>query len=168
MSWMSRRVTTRAEDMAYCLMGIFNVHMPLLYGEGDHAFVRLQEEIIKRSDDHSIFAWSLPSWQPQDFPPRIYDRFHRGLLATGPACFRNSQSFRPVPVPTGQEPYALTNRGISIKLLAIQYATDVYCAQLNCACQPENGSGVPDESFYGIFLLREGEDDQFMRVQYDG
>lgn len=57
MSWASRRVTTRLEDEAYCLMGIFNVNMPALYGEGRKAFIRLQEEILKQTNDHSIFAW---------------------------------------------------------------------------------------------------------------
>jgi hypothetical protein len=47
MSWAARRQTSRVEDLAYCLMGIFNVNMPLLYGEGDRAFLRLQEEILK-------------------------------------------------------------------------------------------------------------------------
>lgn len=46
MKWVSRRVTTRVEDRAYCLMGIFGVNMPLLYGEGMNAFIRLQEAII--------------------------------------------------------------------------------------------------------------------------
>ena len=45
MGWASRRQTTRTEDIAYCLLGIFDVHMPLLYGEGEKAFVRLQEEM---------------------------------------------------------------------------------------------------------------------------
>jgi hypothetical protein len=58
MSWASKREATRAEDMAYSLLGLFGVHMPLLYGEGAHrAFRRLQLEIIKKSDDESIFAW---------------------------------------------------------------------------------------------------------------
>ncbi|KAE9365529.1 HET-domain-containing protein, partial [Stipitochalara longipes BDJ] len=57
MCWASRRQTTRIEDEAYSLMGIFGVHMPMLYGEAGHAFVRLQEEIIKKSTDHTIFAW---------------------------------------------------------------------------------------------------------------
>ncbi|KAK5189439.1 hypothetical protein LTR99_008018 [Exophiala xenobiotica] len=34
MSWVSRRQTTRIEDMAYCMLGLFDVHMPLIYGEG--------------------------------------------------------------------------------------------------------------------------------------
>ena len=56
-SWASRRQTLRIEDTAYCLMGLFGVNMPLLYGEGSKAFMRLQLEIIKVSDDDSIFAW---------------------------------------------------------------------------------------------------------------
>ncbi|KAK1687671.1 heterokaryon incompatibility protein-domain-containing protein, partial [Colletotrichum godetiae] len=55
MSWASKRTTTRIEDVAYCLIGIFDVNMPMLYGEGDRAFLRLQEEIIRRSNDISIF-----------------------------------------------------------------------------------------------------------------
>jgi hypothetical protein len=51
MSWASSRKTTRTEDLAYCLLGIFDVNMPLLYGEGKKAFRRLQEEIIKVSVD---------------------------------------------------------------------------------------------------------------------
>jgi hypothetical protein len=55
MSWAARRHTTRVEDQAYCLLGLFEVNMPMLYGEGDRAFLRLQEEVIKRSSDLSIF-----------------------------------------------------------------------------------------------------------------
>ena len=58
MSWASRRHTSRDEDAAYCLLGVFDVNMPLLYGEGRRAFLRLQLEIIRKSDDESIFAWT--------------------------------------------------------------------------------------------------------------
>ncbi|KAM7210457.1 hypothetical protein V8F06_014159, partial [Rhypophila decipiens] len=48
MSWAAERETSREEDMAYSLLGIFGIHMPLLYGEGGpRAFQRLQEEIWK-------------------------------------------------------------------------------------------------------------------------
>ncbi|KAK4443458.1 putative vegetative incompatibility protein HET [Podospora aff. communis PSN243] len=48
MSWIEKRSTTREEDKAYCLFGIFNVQMPLQYGEGEEAaFRRLREEISK-------------------------------------------------------------------------------------------------------------------------
>jgi hypothetical protein len=57
MSWAASRKTTREEDIAYCLMGIFDVNMPLLYGEGLKAFSRLQQEILKESIDQSLLAW---------------------------------------------------------------------------------------------------------------
>lgn len=80
MSWASQRVTTREEDTAYCLLGIFNAHMPLLYGEGSYSFFRLQEEILKRSEDLSLLAWSLPSQSP-------YRGWQRGVLAPNPSAF---------------------------------------------------------------------------------
>ena len=57
MSWAANRETTKLEDLAYCLMGIFDVNMPLLYGEGAKAFKRLQEKIFEETDDMSLFAW---------------------------------------------------------------------------------------------------------------
>ncbi|KXJ89481.1 heterokaryon incompatibility protein-domain-containing protein, partial [Microdochium bolleyi] len=57
MSWASGRQTTRTEDLAYCLLGLFDVSMSMIYGEGEHAFDRLQHEIIKRYDDQSILAF---------------------------------------------------------------------------------------------------------------
>jgi hypothetical protein len=56
MSWASKRETTREEDIAYCMLGIFDVNMPLLYSEGRKAFLQLQEEIMKNSTDQSLFA----------------------------------------------------------------------------------------------------------------
>ncbi|KAI6143792.1 heterokaryon incompatibility protein-domain-containing protein [Pisolithus tinctorius] len=57
MSWAADRTTTREEDRAYSLLGLFGVHMPMLYGEGKNAFLRLQLEIIRSTNDQSIFAW---------------------------------------------------------------------------------------------------------------
>ncbi|KAK4236848.1 heterokaryon incompatibility protein-domain-containing protein [Achaetomium macrosporum] len=57
MYWASKRKMTRKEDEAYCLMGLFDVNMPLLYGEADKAFIRLQQEIARVTDDQSILAW---------------------------------------------------------------------------------------------------------------
>ena len=56
-SWAANRTTTRVEDIAYSLMGLLDVNMPMLYGEGKKAFHRLQLEIIRSSNDQSIFAW---------------------------------------------------------------------------------------------------------------
>lgn len=60
LSWAAGRKTTRVEDIAYCLLGICNVHMPMLYGEGKTAFRRLQEEIIRTTYDLSLLAWTSP------------------------------------------------------------------------------------------------------------
>jgi hypothetical protein len=59
MSWAAHRKTTRIEDQAYCLLGIFNVNIPLIYGEGGHAFQRLQEEIMKTTEEYSLFVSRL-------------------------------------------------------------------------------------------------------------
>jgi hypothetical protein len=49
--WRASRQTTEEEDKAYCLLGIFGVHMPLIYGEGEKsAMKRLLKEIRESSD----------------------------------------------------------------------------------------------------------------------
>lgn len=48
MSWAPMRETIRVEDIAYCLLGIFDVNMPLLYGGGTKAFVRLQQACSRK------------------------------------------------------------------------------------------------------------------------
>ncbi|TBU24448.1 heterokaryon incompatibility protein-domain-containing protein [Dichomitus squalens] len=64
MSWAAKRETTRTEDRAYSLLGIFDLNMPTLYGEGERAFQRLQEEILRRIPDQSLFAWGhVCTWQ---------------------------------------------------------------------------------------------------------
>ena len=61
LSWAANRKTTRPEDIAYCLFGLFGITLPLSYGEGgESAFYRLQEEIIRTAVDMSIFAWGEP------------------------------------------------------------------------------------------------------------
>jgi len=50
LSWAEHRETTRKEDKAYSLLGIFDIYIPLIYGEGrDNAFIRLRNEIDKPS-----------------------------------------------------------------------------------------------------------------------
>ena len=60
MSWLADRQTSRPEDMAYCMLGIFDVSMTPIYGEGDKAFHRLQECLLKEHDDQSLLAWTGP------------------------------------------------------------------------------------------------------------
>lgn len=62
LSWAANRQTTRIEDQSYSLLGLLGVHMPLIYGEGEKAFIRLQHELIRTYNDESIFVWnSLPN-----------------------------------------------------------------------------------------------------------
>lgn len=90
MSWAAKRKITRSEDMAYCLMGIFDVNMPLLYGERmEKAFIRFQEEIMRSSDDQSIFAWMDQKAAPDKFS---------GLLATDPKYFLKSKNIESISV----------------------------------------------------------------------
>ncbi|KAG8219018.1 heterokaryon incompatibility protein-domain-containing protein [Butyriboletus roseoflavus] len=57
LGWMATRRTTKVEDRAYCLLGILDLRLPVLYGEGERAFIRLQDEIMKNTDDTCIFDW---------------------------------------------------------------------------------------------------------------
>ncbi|KAJ2985777.1 hypothetical protein NUW58_g5354 [Xylaria curta] len=88
MAWAANRDTTRVEDRAYSLMGIFDVNMPLIYGEGEKAFLRLQQEIMRVSDDQSLFAWGAPSLF-SDIHGFRFSRIPqmRGLFANSPAEF---------------------------------------------------------------------------------
>ena len=103
MSWASSRKTTRIEDVAYCLLGLFEVNMPLLYGEGEKAFQRLQHEILKASDDESIFAWKNKSL------------VHSGMLALSPADFSESGDVGRKTI-SRRSPTAMTNRGLRIDI----------------------------------------------------
>lgn len=135
MSWAAHRETTRMEDIAYCLLGLFDVNMPLLYGEGDKAFMRLQHEIVKVSDDESIFAWCDSGLA------------RSGLLARSPAAFATSGGIIPVKFSEFDRNglYTVTNRGLAFEQMALLYtsghddifrqmdATPDYLAPLNCA-----------------------------------
>lgn len=63
--------------MAYSLLGLLQVHIPLLYGEGPEAFRRLQEEVIRTSQDHTILTWKDHS----------SDSVGDGMLAPSPRNF---------------------------------------------------------------------------------
>ena len=128
-SWASRRHATRTEDIAYCLLGIMNVSLPLLYGEGHDAFVRLQMELLRVTNEHTIFAWmqtSSPSdwdWQ-QDL----------GLLATSPMAFKDCADVMPTRE-FNAAPHTITNMGLSITLPTVRSSlglVNVLVAYLNC------------------------------------
>lgn len=151
MSWACNRETTRTEDEAYCLMGLFDVNMPMLYGEGQKAFIRLQEEIMKSSDDQSLFAWIDSSAGP--------DSYH-GLLAKSPKSFENTGNIVPYRDWELNTPFWMSNKGLRINLHLSRYEEDLYVAALDCPAPPNY------EGFLGIYLKRITTGDrQYARVK---
>ncbi|KAK7462475.1 hypothetical protein VKT23_008077 [Stygiomarasmius scandens] len=128
MSWAAFRETTRPEDMAYCLMGIFGVNMPPIYGEGgDKAFMRLQQEIIRISDDRSIFAWVAS----------VGDDESRGLFARSAFEFRVSGDvvISRFGMASDKSSYSFANNGLHIHLPlvpALPNSSDLFLASLDC------------------------------------
>ncbi len=137
MSWAARRETTRPEDIAYCLMGIFNVNMPLLYGEGTtKAFRRLQEEIVQTTEtDQSFLLWEDDSEQPE-----------HTIFASHPARFLRGDDYFPV-VPSStfrEHPLMMTSAGIELDVYLtrcrpcrlddpLSYVPQYWLAVLDCS-----------------------------------
>jgi len=132
MSWASSRQTTREEDIAYSLMGLFDVNMPVLYGEGgEKAFERLQIETMGTIADHSIFAW------------RANSAYETGPLAISPADFAHGGAITVSAEDSSDiRPFSLTNAGLEINLPISmpsgQFGTQVI-ARLNCSFRPLTG-----------------------------
>lgn len=160
MSWASKRKTTRPEDMAYCLMGLFDVNMPLLYGEGEKAFTRLQEHIAAATTDHSLFVWNMKVPEELDNYTNSL-AFHRGLFARSPVEFDIWRRYRDLytkgyDVEIGEsifspaEAFSQTNRGLHVILPTVEpdiaeryteqpassyvaFTENEYVAVLNCS-----------------------------------
>ncbi|KIW67055.1 hypothetical protein PV04_06332 [Phialophora macrospora] len=137
MSWAANRETTRTEDMAYCLMGIFDVNMPLLYGEGLKAFRRLQMQIMAESGDMSIFAWCLPHPDRHALqPPASLGPSPCGVLATSPKDFSKNREdptivWNGIFKASSGSILSLTNLGLSISLPLLRLNGSTV-AVLNC------------------------------------
>ncbi|KAI0449753.1 hypothetical protein F5B21DRAFT_519839 [Xylaria acuta] len=160
MKWASGRETTRLEDAAYCLMGLFDVNMPLLYGEGTKAFIRLQEEILKGSNDHSIFTWKTPDYG--------YDEALSGLLAESPEHFIDVENYRPIAPLVSQRSttWSMTNQGLRLSLFLLpsrdsddNRIRNVYDAVLECAIRYGDGAYQSP-----TIRMRRLYGDQFARV----
>ncbi|KAI5990197.1 hypothetical protein EDD15DRAFT_1186031 [Pisolithus albus] len=97
LQWASRRRTTRPEDIAYSLFGIFQVRLPIFYGESaQNALGRLLGEIISRSGDVSVLDWvgkpsSLNSCFPVDLSP--YQTVPHFQLIPSDSSRRNNLDF---------------------------------------------------------------------------
>jgi hypothetical protein len=126
MSWAAKRQTTRLEDIAYCLLGLFDVNIPLLYGEGKKAFRRLQEEILRVSDDQSLFAWD-----PTGFFMLNLFSSNYGFLAPSPAAFEFAGAIVPIPSVLNVHSFSMTNKGLCI-CLPLLSREDEIVGLLNC------------------------------------
>ena len=131
MSWAAGRNTTRVEDVAYCLLGIFDVNMPMIYGEGSRAFVRLQEEILKKTTDLSLFAWQSTDIHTEN----------RSILANSPDEFlgygdivSSDDQFR------FRDEISMTNKGVKINTPLQHFSGGVYILDLHCYRQKTNGT----------------------------
>jgi hypothetical protein len=136
MSWASYRETTRIEDLSYCLLSLFGVHMPPLYGEGENAFMRLQREIMNTTDDESLLAWQA-----------IDGGYRDGLLATSPRMFADSSSVVRVVWDPNRPPHTMTSKGLCVHLKLVPTSTEEIAtacellAPLNCASERDLSRG---------------------------
>jgi WD40 repeat protein len=144
MSWAAQRNTKRAEDRAYCLLGIFNVVMPMIYGEGGHqAFYRLQEEIMKTTRDHSILAWGLGTdHRPSQAFNQAFDQEVPGrILAAAPSDFANSGNIVPRKQTTNfLYPIDITGGSLRASLPLAMTSKGKVIGFLDCG--PENNTGL--------------------------
>lgn len=107
MSWAATRQSTRIEDAAYSLVGIFGINMPLLYGEEERAFLRLQAEIISSCPDPTIFAW-------MHRPEPHQNDYYSGVMASSPLPFEDCAEVKRL----SNQPlfeFSLSNRGIQLR-----------------------------------------------------
>jgi hypothetical protein len=101
LSWMAHRKTSKEEDMAYCLLGIFDVDLVPTYGEGRRVFLKLQQRLLQSYKDESIFAWKLPPGSRLPKHDHDWDQDEWGLLAPWFDCFQDSGDI----VTTGEAVY---------------------------------------------------------------
>ncbi|KAI1076045.1 hypothetical protein F5B20DRAFT_584609 [Whalleya microplaca] len=140
LSWASRRTTTKEEDLAYCLLGLLEVNMPLLYGEGKAAFYRLLKKVIKKSNYHGVLT---AGYQRLPFDDGLLDD-DRSFLPESPGKYIGcAPGFYEVPIPgiPNSAHFSMTNAGllIDLPLMKIDPQLDIVLALLSCQPKEDNG-----------------------------
>lgn len=139
MFWASHRQATRPEDVAYSLMGIFGIHMPLVYGEAENAFIRLQEEIIRSANEYSFLFWGL-------------NKSTSELLAKSPADFQHMNR-RWIKSSQSKPVFTLNNLGLEVEAELMRFALNTY------------GFVLPNEDNCLVFIVRKSHlEESFHRV----
>ncbi|KAG1737452.1 heterokaryon incompatibility protein-domain-containing protein [Suillus lakei] len=118
MTWAARRKTTRIEDIAYSLTGIFDISMPIAYGEGDRAFKRFIAELIQSCKEWQILVWAggLPGY-PTD--PACYYTANEAVLE----MLKNRQ-ISWWGEGRGDSDFSITKRGVQVRLLMVPTSVD--------------------------------------------
>ncbi|KAH7466217.1 hypothetical protein FOMA001_g16431 [Fusarium oxysporum f. sp. matthiolae] len=138
MSWASKRKTKREEDIAYCLLGIFNVTMPMIYGEGHKAFERLQLKIMEQTTDDSIFAWGVKvqGMESESQTSPREDNMSAGIFASSPADFAKCGRIVPkAPDPACINTFAVSGGYIHTSLKLRSSLNGVTYGLLNCGLE---------------------------------
>ena len=126
--------------------------MSLLYGEGSRAFTRLQHEIIRHSDDESIFAWHT-------------EHIFSDIFAKAPSAFAGCGEYFPYEEPKfPRTPYTMTNRGLSLDTVRRVTSDDCHvrlgthslskCTLVPLNCTSKGWQGRP----FAILLQRLSQD----------
>jgi hypothetical protein len=123
LSWAARRQTTRIEDQAYCLLGLLDINMTLIYGEGEKAFRRLQDELIKKSADGSLFLWSR--------------RMNAGILAPSPSDFSPCGRIIQTQIDGISHSWEMTHRGLRLTLPVLQQCDGSFLGILACRMEDD-------------------------------
>ncbi|KAG8668166.1 hypothetical protein FPOAC1_007541 [Fusarium poae] len=143
MSWAAKRETKREEDMAYCLLGIFNISMPMIYGEGRKAFERLQLKIIEQTSDDSILAWGICENNVDGRSTKVTKPISAGVFASSPKDF--SDCGRIVPHDQNSNPSSIftVSGGYVHTSLTLHYNKNkTLYAGLNCRFQDDDLENV--------------------------
>lgn len=163
MSWAAGRETTRIEDQAYSLLGIFGVNMPLLYGEGARAFERLQREIMKDTDDHSIFLWRGRA--DDDDYDGSQDLPYADILAGSPDNFDHARKIVFLEYYRSR-PFEFTNSGLRITVPFVLYDNAWY-AVFNCRYINNFAGPLGVKVQYSRSWMASGEEDEYPRYEFN-
>ncbi|KAG8213353.1 hypothetical protein J3R82DRAFT_11839 [Butyriboletus roseoflavus] len=133
MRWASQRTTSRIEDVAYALLGLFDVTIPIAYGDGPRAFYKLMSALAGHCTEPDFFAWTgkpsswslaLPS-SPQCYGPQA-SPFQTDLVTPSTSSA----------LALGDPAYELTKLGLRTRLVFVPAyceplePTDVHTARL--------------------------------------
>ncbi|KAK3401515.1 heterokaryon incompatibility protein-domain-containing protein [Sordaria brevicollis] len=168
LSWAANRLTTRIEDHSYSLLGLLGVYMPLIYGEGNHAFTRLQHELVRKYNDESVLAWTQISGNSDSSSTskgldlrNAQNLSYGAVLAYSPRNFKQSVELETHRYDRSRLRFEMTNAGLGLRaevfmndeIFGVQHP--IYLIRLNCSYV---GRASPI-----VLILRDAESDTSSR-----